>query len=286
MISKVEVNFEDPISLIEQTLAEKIKYRDFYNSIKKDLLKQNENYITNKGCPTKIDPLDLKNYTKNQEEAQKRKTTLIGLYSPKSEKKPYKQLENLRVKNKLLACPMCGELGRPRTLDHHLPKDTYPELAINLFNLIPCCDWCQGEKLTSYKDSLGYRYYLHPYFDDLNKPLFKLIFSGNYSNPKVEIKILDFPDKHFSNTLENHLHGIGFLKRFMEIFPPMWINILRMAQETRIDEGISLKTIYENALKIHNQKSINSWDSILYRSILEDVNLMDYLVNSELPDNI
>jgi len=50
------------------------------------------------------------------------------------------------------------------TLDHYLPKTSFPVFSVTPNNLVPACQWCQGEKLESYPTSEEEQL-LHPYFD-------------------------------------------------------------------------------------------------------------------------
>lgn len=61
-------------------------------------------------------------------------------------------------------CPTCGGIGRPRTLDHYLPKANYPKLAIVPQNLIPACRDCNTDKRNPLIDH-PHRQPLHPYLD-------------------------------------------------------------------------------------------------------------------------
>ncbi|AZC17939.1 HNH endonuclease [Pseudomonas sp. CMR5c] len=62
-------------------------------------------------------------------------------------------------------CPFCGGIGRPKSLDHYLPKANYPQYAVLPQNLVPCCRDCNTEKsnaLAVAEDDQA----IHPYFDD------------------------------------------------------------------------------------------------------------------------
>jgi len=62
-------------------------------------------------------------------------------------------------------CPFCGGIGRPKSLDHFLPKANYPQYAVLPQNLVPCCRDCNTEKsnaLANVEDEQS----IHPYFDD------------------------------------------------------------------------------------------------------------------------
>lgn len=57
-------------------------------------------------------------------------------------------------------CALCG-VRDATTLDHHLPKSTFPSLAVNPLNLVPSCGRCNQLK----SDRVGG--VIHAYFDDI-----------------------------------------------------------------------------------------------------------------------
>ena len=64
-------------------------------------------------------------------------------------------------------CPFCG-LSEAGTLDHYLPKETYPEYAVFPKNLVPCCSICNLRKQRLVVDQARQvRLFLHPYYDDI-----------------------------------------------------------------------------------------------------------------------
>ena len=76
----------------------------------------------------------------------------------------YDSLRNLAPYKK---CPLCG-VGTVATLDHHLPKSKYPDLAIFPCNLVPACHFCNDTKKARFPRQPGQQT-LHPYYD---APLF------------------------------------------------------------------------------------------------------------------
>jgi len=62
-------------------------------------------------------------------------------------------------------CPLCGR-GVVYTLDHHLPKAHYPDLALTPINLVPACQDCNKNK-TSALPTIAAEETLHPYFDNV-----------------------------------------------------------------------------------------------------------------------
>lgn len=60
-------------------------------------------------------------------------------------------------------CPLCCQQA-VKTLDHHLPKDRFPELSVNPLNLVPSCSDCNHRKGNAFPRQ-KYQQTYHPYFD-------------------------------------------------------------------------------------------------------------------------
>ena len=143
------------------------------------------------------------------------------------------QLKNLyeTVRNKwvvwiieqldILVCPYCNreyifkfedtiknEARVIATLDHYYDKDTYPFLAVSLYNLIPSCHICNSK----FKHSKNFYEikHLHPYMDDFDSLVkFKLEIndvSFSYEEDGFKIK-LDTNDKKAQNNIETFRLG-------------------------------------------------------------------------------
>lgn len=61
-------------------------------------------------------------------------------------------------------CPFCGGIGRPKSLDHYLPKANYPQYSVLPQNLIPACRDCNTGKSNDLALEPGQQP-IHPYFD-------------------------------------------------------------------------------------------------------------------------
>lgn len=101
------------------------------------------------------------------------KTALIGLYSSKSTliqnfRRNFFEI-NSQSYNGL--CPYCA-LNESNTIEHILPKEIFPEYAINVLNLIPCCGECNSYKGERYTNSDGERMILNFYTDDVFRDQF------------------------------------------------------------------------------------------------------------------
>lgn len=141
---------------------------------------------------TEIRPINLSN-----EQAEFLRNTYIN----RAKKYNLDWIDKLYI-NKLLSCPMCGGDG-PRTIDHYLPKEWYPEFSVLSYNLIPSCATCNSKRGSYNRPQQAYPA-LHPYFDadilsvlnidiDLDiamgVPEFKLTFNNNAFSPATQRRI-------------------------------------------------------------------------------------------------
>jgi hypothetical protein len=87
-------------------------------------------------------------------------------------------------------CPYCLERAT-ETLDHYLPKSSFPLLSITPVNLIPSCDTCNRKKL----DDPVHRkedQFVHPYFETLfgfNWLSAKVCKDGAEERPRVDFSV-------------------------------------------------------------------------------------------------
>jgi hypothetical protein len=99
-------------------------------------------------------------------------------------------IANVREAGSPDVCSMCGSL-KAGTLDHVLPKESFPEFAVFAPNLVPACD-CNSLRGTRYKGDIPGRRVLHPYFDDfLRTRLVYVQFSGNLNRPLATVQIVE-----------------------------------------------------------------------------------------------
>lgn len=82
-------------------------------------------------------------------------------------------------------CPYC-EVGRVTTLDHFLPKENFPLLAVAPMNLVPCCRDCQAEKASFFPHD-NEQQILHPYFDPIGEQWIKAEFDTSTKSFKYSV---------------------------------------------------------------------------------------------------
>lgn len=113
-------------------------------------------------------------------------------------------------------CPYCG-INEPKTLDHYLPKETFPEFSVFPKNLVPICHACNTiYKGSQFLSATGDRLFLHTYYDTF--PKFDFLSVRVTVNDKIH---LDFSSRSdpanadFSSLFANHFRELALNDRFV-----------------------------------------------------------------------
>lgn len=159
-------------------------------------------------------------------------------------------------------CPYCGmnyfstisksESGRTvsvATLDHYIPKESYPMLALNIYNLIPCCKNCNS----TFKGTSTAKI-INPYFYSLENNLkFKVSIQNlkNFisdENSKYEIEVENrAKDKRVRTMVKEHIRVLSIKERY-QYFETIAKSILKKKvyyNNTRISELESFEELFK-----------------------------------------
>jgi hypothetical protein len=90
--------------------------------------------------------------------------TLYNTYFVNNDK-PGRKIYSALMASANEKCPFCGGIGRPRNLDHYLPKAHYPQFSILPINLVPSCRDCNMDGKGSFIATSESEQVLHPYLD-------------------------------------------------------------------------------------------------------------------------
>lgn len=116
-------------------------------------------------------------------------------------------------------CPYCT-VSEPDTIEHILPKDKYPEFAVHLYNLIPCCSKCNRHKSEAVRDSAGLPLTINFYYHDPECCQFletECIIDTN-GFPSFQYR-LTFPantDPVLAAIITNHFNRLHLIERYNE----------------------------------------------------------------------
>jgi hypothetical protein len=168
-------------------------------------------------------------------------------------------------------CPFCFHRD-VETLDHFLPKATYPRLAVTPINLIPSCWTCNNKKSTNapsnYMEEL-----LHPYFDKIeNDPwLYARVIQS--SPPSVEFFVIAPSSWDDSLKLKTqNSFKIYELKRLYAVQAAVLLASIRKKLEDEYKRAgrNGVKTYLEGEAESRVYNDQNSWQSAFYMAISKD----------------
>lgn len=181
------------------------------------------------------------------------------------------------VRNSVVRCPLCG-VGGVRQIDHHLPKSTYPYLAIVPSNLLPVCSDCNYTKNDRAPETYAEQT-LHPYFDDIDAERWL------HARFVVDLATVDRPDwyvEYFVNPPSCWSSALASRVRYhFEIF-----ELARLYEDQSADELVGIADQLETTFVAGGMDDVrahlldmarsrtkprnNSWMAALYEAVAAD----------------
>jgi len=238
---------------------------------------RNHEYLTVFGDPEQINP--------SSPAAISLRDALVNLYNTAFEGSAHAiELAKLRDHD-LCICPACGEIGRPKTLDHYLPKGSFPEFALFPPNLFPMCGDCQIKKGSRVLNAESRRLYIHPYFMRFSgAALLSLKIFPPYEAPS-DFRLSAHPSLTAAEQeqLSQHSGGLDIHARFSVYFRSAYKRLHKNVRNARdTDQNVqSLLNVFRYNTSL---TSVNCWDYLLYDEALGNEPLCDYLTSGRLPE--
>ncbi len=183
----------------------------------------------------------------------------------------HERLAVRRYKHDLDECPYCGYPLPPRTLDHFLPKEDWPEYAIFSNNLVPQCSGCAPIKGQRYYCSKDYQaLFLHPMYSyALSTVRFCIDVSLEEDEPKFEPKFniqADVSDED-GKRVTLHLKSLQVKRRIIEYCKEQyrrWIRIVRI-------RGCDIRASFKTRLKERGgDPYASNWNIAFYQGVLRN----------------
>lgn len=213
------------------------------------------------------------------------KQLMKGLYGSKAKvvKVIRAWIDEHNKRTYLRKCPYCT-LSRANTTEHILPKDDYPEYAINALNLLPCCSECNSAKGEQVRDDDGnpliINFYYH-HLPEVQHLFVKLLEDGNgyvdfeyyldNSNQEVEESMFRLIQSHFTK--------LGLLEKFEEEAVSNYTEIENKLKNSASGCGVKkcLEDLRKNALEDAKEYGRNHWKVVLKLALAESEWYAEYL---------
>lgn len=209
---------------------------------------------------------------------QLKKSDLIKLYENYvvGKKKPARKVYDALMLAADEKCPFCGGIGRPRNLDHYLPKAHFPQFSIVPVNLVPSCRDCnmdgKGEGFaTTEADQV-----IQPYLDDdrfFNEQwLHARYLPDDGSEPSVIEYFVSPPDYWEADQkkrVEKHFKDFDLALRFSKEAGPRLAVLMTQYQallDNQVDEATSKNIIFQSV--INASPFINHWERVMCSTLM------------------
>ncbi|GAB2730598.1 hypothetical protein GCM10027195_42890 [Comamonas sediminis] len=266
----------DSVQLVSDLVAERAGGRNsaYFAALEGEWRQRVQQYLNSSGAPPSVTLWPA---------IEPRKTSFLTLYlSPTKTSVQGQMLQDMR-QHELPICPACGELGRPNTLDHYLPKDVYPHFCVTPVNLFPMCDACQLAKGTKVGDARFPRFFIHPYFDVfVAERVVYLKIEAPFEAPAFSLEIADHLEQADAGLVRKHIRELAIHLRYATYFRNQYRRLLRLTSAMR-NSGQDIRQTLETFRVGAAEPSLNAWEHVFYASVLENDDLIDYLCTAQLP---
>lgn len=171
-------------------------------------------------------------------------------------------------------CPLCGQRV-VKTLDHYLPKATYPTFALTPLNLVPACSDCNKSKLDRQPVDAGDQT-LHPYFDNVDGVSW-LVAEIRESSPPAAVFSVRLPANiHVDATtvarLKVHFETLGLGQLYAAQAGSEMVSIRFALAEAAAARGVEgVQALLEYQARTRTLAARNSWVAALYTALAESV---------------
>jgi len=278
MVMPLPIPFHNSVELVDKIVNERAGGMNaaYFDGIRQEWSGRVAAYLQHQGSPEHIPQWDAI--------PAARRTSFLNLYlAPTEGSAQGKMLADLRS-HKLTICPGCGELGRPNTLDHYLPKGKYPHFCVTPANLFPMCDACQRAKLEKTGTAHEPRFFLHPYFDVfIAEQVISVEIQPPYASPTFVMTLSDQLTAGQRAVITSHLRELFIEQRFAHYFKSESLRTLKLVQTLR-ESGLPIAAMLHAFEMRSRMPALNAWEHIYWTAVTKNDAMMDFLENGELPD--
>ncbi|WP_203794839.1 HNH endonuclease [Actinoplanes derwentensis] len=169
-------------------------------------------------------------------------------------------------------CPFCGHRD-VSTLDHQLPKSSYPLLAVLPDNLVPACSDCNHRKNDKVAASSQTQTF-HPYFENANHG--RWLVARVVSLDPIAVVFAAEPDAAFTTTTQARIRHQFVQFRLAALYGPQAVQQISgerlMLDRLRQHSGLAAVGEYlrEAAASWAAARSVNCWQHALYEALAAD----------------
>ncbi|CAB3643269.1 hypothetical protein [Achromobacter pestifer] len=179
----------------------------------------------------------------------------------------------------LQRCAYCM-LNDPRTWDHYLPKESFPEYAVYHANLLYICFGCNHRKSKHYHNA--YLLYCHPYFSvDADTALLHCLVTVVEGTLAIKYYCAGMGAMQAAaEVAQRHLEGLGLIDRFAAEASSMLSGLIGELRQY-FPDGVPAASLHRVLQRRYSEAQeclgINAWDSRLWHGVAHCVDFLDYV---------
>lgn len=185
-------------------------------------------------------------------------------------------------------------------LDHFYPKDVFPSLALDPWNLVPCCDQCNSHKGAYYGPNAINKFsFIHPYSCEVVPAFLSLNVGLDCADAKDPIIICRFYYNSFGEISDakreqimNQLNKLDLFSRWQDYVERRTYQDLLNSIRSNMADPFFDKESVRDAIKSHIEYSLrrfyrdkdiveyNNPEYVFYDNMLTDDKNLDTIINS------
>lgn len=172
-------------------------------------------------------------------------------------------------------CPYCCGIGRPKNIDHYLPKTSYPQFSVLPFNLVPSCRDCNMDGKGRSYAKIEAEQVIHPYLDHARFFDEQWLFARYVPDEVVGVVeyFVNAPERWRAEDkarVKNHFEGFGLGVRFSKEAGARLVTLYPQI-ESLIGIGLDDMQVRDIlfAPAIGSLQSLNHWERVMYVALME-----------------
>lgn len=175
-----------------------------------------------------------------------------------------------------MLCPFCL-LDKPKTLDHYIGQEEFPEYSFLVKNLIPCCYDCNQIKTTKWREN-NRRRFIHFYNDNFFDEQFLFADLAIIANTPIINLSINKPQSMTNEDfqiIEWHFEDLNLIQQYKERCNSYLSTELKIIKDSSIN-GLSNQQITTQLLTSERNYAgdygLNYWKSVMFQCMSQNVN--------------
>lgn len=183
----------------------------------------------------------------------------------------------------LRKCPYCA-INSANTTEHILPKEKYPEFAIDALNLLPCCSLCNSKKGENVRTDNNAPYIINYYYDTLPQEQYLFVVvsidANGYPNFDYQLSNVYGIEQEKFELIRRHFTKLDLLSRYkteaVSNYSEIENAILADLEESG-DVEKCLGKLKRTALRDAEEYGTNHWKVVLKLALAESEEYKNYI---------